>query len=230
MSKTKVNKGIHLISDDSGRQRNLMRTNILLLIALLVMIFFLPVIPLESHILTRLLLALVVASGLFAAEFSRSLFSILFAVACVVIGISVLSLFQKESDLLTYLSFFLVTAFFVVITIALVTHIAGSEKVSGATLLCAVNSYLLIGLTLSMLFIILDLVVPSSFGQIETEGNRTSVFIYFGFVTLTTLGYGDISPASPLARSLATFTALFGQLYLVIIMAFLIGKYSNAKK
>lgn len=225
-----MNKGMRLISYESGRQRNLMRTNILLLIALLVMIFFLPVIPLESHILTRLLLVMVVASGLFAAEFSRSLFRILFAVACVVIGISVLSLFQKDSDALTYLSFILVTAFFVVITIALVTHVAGSEKVSGATLLCAVNSYLLIGLTLSMLFIILDLVAPGSFGQIDTEGNRTSVFIYYGFVTLTTLGYGDISPVTPLARSIATFTALFGQLYLVIIMAFLIGKYSSVKK
>jgi hypothetical protein len=49
-------------------------------------------------------------------------------------------------------------------------------------------------------------------------------------VTLTTLGYGDILPLTPLARSLAAFTALFGQLYLVIIMAFLIGKYANAKK
>ena len=230
MRKTKVNKGIRLISRDSGRQRNLMRTNIVLLIALLAMIFFLPVIPLEAHILTRMLLALVVATGLFAAEFSRSLFKILSATAFVVIGISVLSLFQRESDALTYLSFILVTAFFVVITIALVTHVAGSENVSGATLLCAVNSYLLIGLTLSMLFIILDLMAPGSFGQIDAEGNRTSVFIYYGFVTLTTLGYGDISPATPLARSLATFTALFGQLYLVIIMAFLIGKYSSAKK
>jgi hypothetical protein len=222
--------GIRLISVSPDRQKSLLRTNIVLLIALLLMIFFLPVIPLREHYLTRAVLSLVVVTGLFAAEFSRSMFRILFSLASVVIAITVLSLFQSESDVLTYVAFLLNTAFFILITIALITHVAGAKNVNSSILLCAVNSYLLIGLSLSMLFMILDMLAPSSFGQINAEGDRTSTFIYYGFVTLTTLGYGDISPATPLARSLATFTALFGQLYLVIIMAFLIGKYTSAKK
>jgi voltage-gated potassium channel Kch len=106
--------------------------------------------------------------------------------------------------------------------------VAGASNVSSATLICAVNSYLLIGLSLAMLFILLNLLAPNSFNLAGNE-DRFSTFVYYSFVTLTTLGYGDILPLTPVARSLATFTALFGQLYLVIIMAFLIGKYLNAK-
>ena len=71
--------------------------------------------------------------------------------------------------------------------------------------------------------------IRSVFSQIDFGPGSFSAFIYFGFVTLTTLGYGDITPALPLARSLATFTTLVGQLYLVIIMAFIIGKFLNTK-
>jgi voltage-gated potassium channel len=229
MSSIIATKRNRLVASGPERQKSLLRTNIMLLIVLLVMIFLLPVIPLEDHFLTKVALSLVVATGLFAAEFSRSLFRILFSIAILVIGVTVLSLFERNSDTLTYVSFLLVTAFFILITISLITHIAGAKNVESSTLICAVNSYLLIGLSLSLLFILMDMIAPNSFGQIASDGNRASAFIYYGFVTLTTLGYGDILPVTPLARSLAAFTALFGQLYLVIIMAFLIGKYLNAK-
>ena len=52
---------------------------------------------------------------------------------------------------------------------------------------------------------------------------NTGMFRYFSFVTLTTLGYGDILPVSPIARSLATSEALFGQLYPAVMIARLIS-------
>jgi len=128
------------------------------------------------------------------------------------------------------LIFFLTTLFFIIVTIALVAHVAVAREVYSSTLICAINSYLLIGLTLSILFLILDFFIPGSFSQIDAAEVSLSTFIYYGFVTLTTLGYGDITPDTALARSLASFTALFGQLYLVIIMALIIGKYLSGKK
>ena len=229
MSKIDPIKRIDLIRSGPDRQKSLLKTNIILLSSLLVLIFLMPVIPLDAPLLSRILLGLVVISGLLAADFSSSMFRILVLFAIAVLAVTGLSLFFNESDTLTYITFFLNTVFFILITIALVTHVAGAEDVHTSTLLCAVNSYLLIGLSLSMLFIILDLIVPNSFNLVGDESNKFSTFLYYGFVTLTTLGYGDILPLTPLARSLATFTALFGQLYLVIIMAFLIGKYLNAK-
>jgi len=95
--------------------------------------------------------------------------------------------------------------------------------------LCAINSYLLIGISATLLIVILELFAPNSFGNLNAEQDPFSSLLYFAFVTLTTLGYGDISPLTPLARSLSTFTALCGQLYLVIIMALIVGKYLNMK-
>lgn len=227
----KIEEKLHhrFIQSGPGRQKTLLRTNIILLVALLILIFLMPVIPFEARILTRALLVLVVLSGLLAAEFSRYTFRILLLFATGLISVIVLNVLFEQSDSLLYLAFSLSTLFYILITIALVTHVAGAEEVRSSTLLCAVNSYLLIGLSLSMIFILLELIIPGSFNIADADENEFSTFLYYGFVTLTTLGYGDILPLTPLARSLASFTALFGQLYLVTIMAFLIGKYLNTK-
>ena len=229
MAKIKDKVRYRFIQSGPDRIRNLLRNNILLLVALLILIFMMPVIPVDVHRIMRILVILVVLSGLFAAEFSRSVFRILFFFATVVIGVAVLGIVFVDSNALDYLIFSLSTVFFVLITIALITHVANSRETNSSTLLCAVNSYLLIGLSFSMLFILLELIIPGSFNVPEADVHRDSTFFYFGFVTLTTLGYGDILPLTPLARSMASFTALFGQLYLVTIMAFLIGKYLNTK-
>jgi len=219
----------NFVRSGPGRQKNLLSTNIVLLLALLLLIFIMPAMPAGIYRISRVLLVLVVTSGLFAAEFSRSIFRVLFLFAFGLISVLVLSIFFDQSNPLTYIAFSLSTLFFVLITIALITQVAGSTEVSSSTLLCAVNSYLLIGLSLSMLFVLLELIVPGSFNIPAEDPNKFSTFLYYGFVTLTTLGYGDILPLTPVARSLASFTALFGQLYLVTIMAFLIGKYLNTK-
>jgi len=83
---------------------------------------------------------------------------------------------------------------------------------------------------MSILMLILDLLIPGSFSLGEPVAESASEFIYFGFVTLSTLGYGDITPSTPMARSMSIFTSLLGQLYLVIIMALIIGKFLSAKK
>ena len=140
-----------------------------------------------------------------------------------------MNLVVPDSYILKILTFFLNTLFFIIVTIALVSHVSSTREVYGSTLLCAINSYLLIGLTLSILFLILDIFLPGSFSQLDSVNGDLSSYLYYGLVTLTTLGYGDITPDTELARSLSTFTALFGQLYLVIIMALIIGKYLKGK-
>jgi uncharacterized membrane protein len=50
-------------------------------------------------------------------------------------------------------------------------------------------------------------------------------YLYFSFVTMTTLGYGDITPVSSFAKSVTTLIAVMGQLYLTILVAMLVGKF-----
>ena len=97
-----------------------------------------------------------------------------------------------------------------------------SERIFGA--LCA---YVFIGLLFALIFAHLEYRNPGSFSvsndllaaQTAGESSLLPVFTYFSFVTMTTLGYGDISPVAEHARTLAWFEALLGQLYLAVMVA-----------
>jgi hypothetical protein len=88
-------------------------------------------------------------------------------------------------------------------------------------------------------FAILDYLVPGSFADtsIETEASvdpepirdQIAQFNYFSFVTLTTLGYGDMTPLSRPAKNLAALEAILGQLYIAVLIARLVGLMQPAK-
>jgi len=86
--------------------------------------------------------------------------------------------------------------------------------------------YLLLGIIWSILNANLYFLSPGSFSGLGNSGNRLhfSEFMYYSYVTLTTLGFGDITPVSPLAKTLSFMQAVAGQLYLTIMVAGLIGK------
>ena len=83
---------------------------------------------------------------------------------------------------------------------------------------------LLFALMWASLCRILEMVHPGSFRVPEIqEGQEKLPLIYYSFVTITTLGYGDITPLTPLARSLAILEAVVGQLYIAVQVAWLVG-------
>jgi len=97
-----------------------------------------------------------------------------------------------------------------------------SERIFGA--LCA---YVFIGLLFAVFFAHMEYRQPGSFATSQAfftedvlqEANLFPLFTYFSFVTLSTLGYGDISPIAEHARTLCWFEALLGQLYLAVMVA-----------
>jgi hypothetical protein len=95
------------------------------------------------------------------------------------------------------------------------------HRVIGAILL-----YLAIGLLFMALFCLVALLEPNSFrglGQLHDNLAVAGNFIYFSFVTLTTVGYGDVVPLHPVARSLANIEAIVGQLYPATLLARLVS-------
>ena len=90
----------------------------------------------------------------------------------------------------------------------------------------AVAAYLLFGLAWAQVYESVEVLAPGAFGLPKGEipvGGWFSPLLYFSFVTLTTLGYGDILPVHPTARSLAMFEALMGQLYPAVLIARLVS-------
>ena len=81
------------------------------------------------------------------------------------------------------------------------------------------------GLIWAVIYLLLGLMIPGAFnGQGATPWyNNFPDFVYFSFVSLTTLGFGDISPAVPVARFLVYMEAIVGQFYIAILVASLVG-------
>ena len=116
---------------------------------------------------------------------------------------------------------------------AILLNVLRPVRVTGDIVNGAVCVYMLAGLAWAFLFSLLEVLQPGSFnlpalstdplGLASMEVRRLSVFMYYSLVTLTTLGYGDITPVTPLARNLAAFEAVMGQLYIAILVARLVG-------
>jgi hypothetical protein len=115
-------------------------------------------------------------------------------------------------------------AFFIFAIIQILIFIYSQKKVTTDLIVGAAIVYLLMGLTWSFIFGVVEGLHPGSFSFPEIQAISTNrQFLYYSFVTLTTLGYGDITPVTALARSLSFLEALIGQLYLVVQVAWLVG-------
>jgi hypothetical protein len=106
-------------------------------------------------------------------------------------------------------------------TVALGVIDQGKANVQAVT--GAVCVYLLIGIMFVFLYGVITVLGPGDFFAQGTEGTR-SLRLYFSFVTLATLGYGDYTAAGNLGRTLAVAEALIGQLYLVTVIAVLVSR------
>jgi len=103
-----------------------------------------------------------------------------------------------------------------------------TERVTADTLSSAISGYFLLGILWSFAYAFLFQLDPDAFRAVDSGG--ASDLFYFSFVTLTTLGYGDITPVSDAAETLAVLEAVVGQLYLAITVARLVGMHIAARQ
>ena len=96
----------------------------------------------------------------------------------------------------------------------------------------AICVFLLLGMIWAFAYSLLELAVPDSFNGLGagTGPEFDSGWLYFSFVTLTTLGYGDITPATSLARTLAYVQAVAGQFYVAVLVAGLVSAYISDRQ
>jgi voltage-gated potassium channel Kch len=89
----------------------------------------------------------------------------------------------------------------------------------------AICIYLLMGLIWALLYLLIAQATPGAFNGLEQSPwyDNFAAVTYYSYVTLTTLGYGDISPVAPLARFLVYMEAIVGVFYMAILVASLIG-------
>jgi len=110
-------------------------------------------------------------------------------------------------------------------------RIATENNVSANRITGAVVVYLLLGVLWSVAYTMIELSWPGSFTGFDVSGHShwDSEWLYFSFVTMTTLGYGDIVPISAIARVAAYMQAIVGQFYIAILVAGIVSAYMAEK-
>ena len=129
-------------------------------------------------------------------------------------------------------SFLLCTLGFMLVTVVnALRDVAFDQRISFDRLIGGICVYLLLGILWALGYTLVEIASPGSFNGIERamDGSWQSGWLYFSFVTMTTLGYGDISPITPLARLLAYLQATVGMFYIAILVAGLVGAYVSAR-
>ena len=125
----------------------------------------------------------------------------------------------------------LIGLFFVFTVLRLLTQVARSKAVTINIIIQSISGFLLLGFVFSLMIARVDVYHPGSFSFPPYEGgavfNNFYDQLYYGFITMGTVGYGDIVPKTPLAKTLSILIGVSGQLYVAIIIAMLVGKFSS---
>ena len=171
---------------------------------------------------------LTVLAAFRASEVSRHLFRF----AVLVVAVALLAALGAQFFGVTSESkgaFYLLSALMVAAApIAIARALWKRPLIDVHTVLGAICIYVLIGMMFAFAYATIDLLGSEPF-FVQTKVATTADYLYFSFVTITTVGYGDFTAATGLGRALASVEALLGQVYLVTVVATIVGGMNRAR-
>ena len=208
-------------------------SNSFILLLVIITIFIIPLFPIEWH--RNLYIIFFTIIFLSSALALRKYRTRIFNIALIIVSIEWASLLF-ELPVISTISFIANLSFFILLVILFIDQIAKAGKVTPQVILETINGYLMLGMSFSILVGLLCTIDPSSFSFKHLTENTSqpisyfSNYSYYSFVTLSTLGYGDVVPVSSAAKSLSIFISVSGQMYVAIIIAAIVSKYLNQKR
>ena len=139
---------------------------------------------------------------------------------------------STDAPVLYYASTLAIFGFLIIAISHSLKQVVFGTEMNVNRLVGAICVFLLLGIIWSFAYSILELAVPGSFSGFEPghDPRSDSSWLYFSFVTLTTLGYGDITPESATARTFAFMQAVVGQFYIAVLVAGLVSAYISDKQ
>jgi hypothetical protein len=201
-----------------------------LLIALLVFLVVLPIAEdfdmIDGPVMRLAMFSSLLSIGVLSLRGFGLLFKAGLALALLGISLNVAAV-DSDSIYLGMASLASASLFVIVAIWATGKQIIPGNEINANRVIGAVNLYLLFGVLWAMVYALDEKLAPGSFAGLSEPLNQgwSSEWVYFSFVTMTTLGYGDITPVSATAKTLAYLQAVFSQFYLAILVAGLVGAY-----
>jgi hypothetical protein len=205
-----------------------------LLIVLALLFFFFPFVEevKGGDLIVSLLLSVVLLSAVLAVASSRR--TLIVALLLAVPAVAGRWINHFRPDLLPP-AIFLVAGLGLVafVVVNLLRFVLRAPSVNVDVLCASISAYLMLGLMWTIAYWLVAQVTPTAFAFNTTTGTKESMHgfnaFYFSFITLSTVGYGDITPVSKAARMLAAMEAMTGLLYVAVLIARLVALYSTPK-
>jgi hypothetical protein len=209
----------------------------LLLLGLVALLILFPLVEdINRPVIQVMCLTLPFLAGVLVAETGRTDVRRAFVLAAIQLGLAGISFAVPEKDdgypILLSIELLATVVLILFSTRCLGRYILRSPVITRDQIYAGVCMYIMLGFAFAALFYILNTLSPGSFsaGDSTEQGERPAALIYFSFVTLATLGYGDITPRSHFARSLSVIEALVGMLFIAIFMARLVSMRTDRDK
>jgi len=197
-----------------------------LFIAILAQLTLLPLLEKQVRALVPLLFLLVVFTVLWTLDIRRIFFWLCLGLGFVASAVKLLALMLnipvKEAFYLILIGLSVNVLFLMIVIVIFLVKIFSEDKVTGESIKGGISIYFLLGYLWAYLYGLVLLVNPEAISFPE-HASELSYILYFSFTTLTTLGYGDITPVSLLARNLTIIESTIGQIYLTVLIARLVG-------
>jgi hypothetical protein len=178
------------------------------------------------RLLTSLLYSLLMIAGVVSMSRHTSIRMITALVALLAISLRWLKHIMPTPGIVK-LGTLAILVFMIMLTVVTLTKVFAKGRVTAHRVRGAIAAYLLFGISFSLLYGLLDQILPNSFslaaGADGFTPERQEALTYFSFVTLTTVGYGDITPTHEISRMFVVMEALLGQLYPATLLARLVS-------
>jgi len=205
-----------------------------LLVALALLFFFFPFVEevKGGDIIVSILLSLVLLSAVLAVADRKAVFFIALLLAIPAIAGRWISHFRP--DLVPPPVFLVAGLALIAFVVAnLLRFVLRAPAVNTEVLCASISAYLMLGLLWTVAYWLVAQVTPNAFAFNTNTGTKETMAgfnaFYFSFITLSTVGYGDIAPVSRIARWLAATEAMTGLLYVTVLIARLVSLYSTPK-
>jgi hypothetical protein len=232
MNETAQTTGLRKSATYRSGQRRFSTVQLLIALALLFLSFPFVEEVKGGDIIVSILLSLVLMSAVLAVASSGR--TLVVAVLLMIPAIAGRWINHFRPDLVPpavfLVSGLVLVAFVVVNLLSFVFH---APSVNTEVLCASISAYLMLGLMWTMAYWLVDQLTPGGAFAFNTNAGKQSMngfnAFYFSFITLSTVGYGDITPVSRIARWLAALEAMTGLLYVAVLIARLVALYSTPK-
>lgn len=133
---------------------------------------------------------------------------------------------------LRLIHFALLSIFYLVVTWAIIREVWHTEEVTRNVIFGVMGGFTALGLISFFMLLGIEIAEPGSFSGLDTSNGTTQAqsLLYMAYITLMSIGYGDIVPTTHIAQKATILVGLLGQFYLVIITGVVVGKYINQQK